>query len=136
MFYIIWTSSKQTWAHKKYVKLLLQRHKSAWNVQIGIPYWIWSLVDLNKLPVSSVRECMFLYGTAKKCNQRKTRNLLPALQNIILTLTSRMWRLMYLLLFLIILAECFISTRKVAEKLWIPHLWRSSRPGWMGPWST
>jgi len=21
------------------------------------------------------------------------------------------------------------------EKLWVPHPWRHSRPGWMGPWA-
>jgi len=21
------------------------------------------------------------------------------------------------------------------EKLWVPHPWRRSRPGWMGPWA-
>jgi len=21
------------------------------------------------------------------------------------------------------------------EKLWVPHLWRHSRPGWTGPWA-
>ena len=21
------------------------------------------------------------------------------------------------------------------EKLWVPHPWRCSRPGWMGPWA-
>ena len=40
--------------------------------------------------------------------------------------------------FRLVVRQKFFTQRRwhsCPEKLWVPHSWRLSRPGWMGPWA-